>query len=83
MDSQTMLDIAGVPAEARLWDTNTWMLANIIDSIKELDWHTVAAYSKNKPRPPKPFYRPKVKTERAVAKKVWPGKTIIDKGGKK
>lgn len=78
-DSETYLDIAKVPREAREWDANTWLLANVIDMLQAVDWHLVAANSKRPPHPPKPFPRPELKVKH-TKKKMWPGKTIIDKG---
>lgn len=79
-DSETLNDIGKIPREARAWNFNTYMLANIFDAVMALDWHTVAAHSKNKPQPPKPFPRPKLRTAPVAKKKmVWPGKTIVDR----
>lgn len=75
-DSETISDIAEVPREARNWNGQMWMLANVIDALQAVDWHLVAAFSKHKPQPPKPFQRPQHK--KPVRKKnVWPGKTIV------
>lgn len=81
-DSETANDIHEVPREARAWNVNTWMLANIIDAVTHLDWVTIAANSKHAPRPPKPFYRPSTKKVIKSKKAMWPGKTIVDRGGK-
>lgn len=80
VDSETLNDIAGVPREARIWDVNTWMLANVIDGLASVSWHVIAANSKNKPKPPKPYPRPETKKKVKNTKPIWPGKTIIDKG---
>ncbi len=74
-DSETLADIVGVTREARNWDGKMHMLANIVDALQAVDWHLVAAFSKNKPKPPKPFKRPKVVRE--TTKTVWPGKTVV------
>lgn len=78
-DSQTINDINEVPRMTREWNVNTWMLANVIDALQAVDWHIIAANSKRTPKPPKPFPRPETK-KRIVSKKMWPGKTIVDKG---
>lgn len=78
--SHTNWEIADVPEEARLWDINTYMLANLIDAIMALDWHFISANSRRAPRPPKPFDRPKTKKVEKKKKGFWPGKTIMDKG---
>lgn len=80
-NSQTRLDMAGISEEARPWDINTYMLANVIDILLALDWHTVAAHSKSAPKPPKPFPRPDVNSK-PKTKPRWPGKTIVSKGVK-
>lgn len=82
LDSITKQDIAEIPEEARVWNTNTYMLANIVDGINMLGWYTIAANTKNKPRPPKPYPRPKTQKEAPKKKAIWPGKTIVDKGVK-
>lgn len=82
-DSETLNDLAGVPRETRAWNVNTWMLANVLDAISHLDWVTIAAHSKNAPRPPKTYTRPPIKKVERKTKKVnWPGRTIVDKGAK-
>ncbi len=80
LDSETLNDIAEVPREARIWDVNTWMLANIIDGLQSVSWHIIATNSRNKPRPPKPYPRPETSKKKVKTKAKWPGKTIIDKG---
>jgi hypothetical protein len=75
-DSETLRDIGEVPWEGRQWSSDTFMLANIVDSLQAVDWHLVAAHSKNTPKPPKPFPRPQT-AKKTPAKKNWPGKTIV------
>lgn len=77
----TSWDIAETPPEARIWNINTYMLANVIDAIQGMDWHLIAANSKRPPKPPKPFKRPetKKKINTPKPKGFWPGKTIVDK----
>ena len=73
-DSETLNDIGGIQREARDWSGEMYMLANVIDGLQAVDWHIIAAHSKNKPKPPKPFKRPKaIQTPK---KAMWPGKTI-------
>lgn len=79
-DSETHFDIAETPQEARYWNINTYMLANIFDVINAVDWHIIAANSKHPPRPPKPLKRPELQKKEPKPKKFWPGKTIVDKG---
>jgi hypothetical protein len=76
----TNWEIAEVPLEARVWDSNTYMLANILDAVKANGWYIVAANSKRPPKPPKPFKRPEIKKKKPAQKGFWPGKTIVDKG---
>lgn len=83
VDSETVNDIAGVPRETRSWNVNTWMLANILDAVTHLDWVTIASNSKRAPKPPKPFQRPPTKKVVKTKKTIWPGRTIVDKGGAK
>lgn len=78
-NSELVREVAKLGQEARDWDTNTYMLANILDVMLALDWHTVSAHSKNKPKPPKPFPRPTPKVTQTKMKPVWPGKTIVDR----
>jgi hypothetical protein len=80
IDSETLNDIAEVSREARAWNVNTWMLANILDAVAHLDWVTIASNSRNTPRPPKPFDRPAMKKIVKSKKAMWPGKTIVDRG---
>ena len=40
------------------WSTESYLLANLIDSVNQLVWVNVAAHSKSKPKPPKPIDRP-------------------------
>jgi hypothetical protein len=81
-NSDVHFEINETPAEARIWTPDTYMLANLIDIMNAVDWHIIAANSKNPPRPPKPFKRPETtKTSKLEKPKgYWPGKTIIDKG---
>lgn len=80
--SETLSDIGEITREERTWNPEMYMLANIIDSVQALDWHFVAANSKNTPKPPERIKRPEGKTRQVTKKKLWPGKTIVDKGGK-
>jgi hypothetical protein len=75
-DSETKQDFAGVQREAREWNVNTWMLANIADILMAIDWHTISAYSKQTPPKPKAIPRPTM-FQREKKKAVWPGKTIV------
>lgn len=81
-NSEVYYDIEEVPQDARHWDINTYVLTNIADILNALDWHFVAANSKNTPRPPKPLPRPKLKKVEKKPKGYWPGKTIVDRGDK-
>lgn len=74
--SETLADIAGIEREARNWSNELHMLANAVDALQAVDWHIVAAFSKNKPAPPKPLKRPALKKKNNTAK-LWPGKTIV------
>lgn len=80
--SETMMDIAEIQKEARVWDPNTYMLANIYDAITHLDWVTVSVNSKHAQRPPKVYPRPELKKIVKTKRNMWPGKTIVDKGVK-
>lgn len=82
IDSETLNDLAEVPRASRVWDVNTYMLANVFDAIAHLDWVSVAKASKRAPRPPKAYPRPSLKkVEKQKQKKaIWPGKTIVDRG---
>lgn len=79
-NSETNYDIAETPSEARHWDINTYMIANLIDVTSALDWHFISANSKHPPKPPKPFKRPELKKKEIKPKGFWPGKTVVDKG---
>lgn len=83
VSSETVNDIAEVPREARYWDANTWMLANVYDAVAHLDWVTITAHSKHAKKPPKPFPRPETKKIVKTKKNIWPGRTIVDKGVKR
>lgn len=76
-NSEVHYDMAEVPRESRVWDINTYMLANVVDMLGVVDWRLVAVNSKRPPRKPKPIERPKLKKPK---KKAWLGKTIVDKG---
>lgn len=79
--SETMNDIYEVPRESRVWDANTWMLANVFDAIAHLDWVTIAINKRHgTPKPPKPIKRPEMKKIEKPKKALWPGKTIVDRG---
>lgn len=79
-NSQVAFELNNTPPEGRLWDVNTYMLANIYDILAALDWHFIAANSKHTPKPPKPLKRPGSEPAKKTKKNVWPGKTIIDRG---
>lgn len=79
-NSEVHFEINDTPEEARFWDIDTYMLANIFDIINALDWHTIAANTKHPPKPPKPIKRPNLKRPEKKAKGFWPGRTIVDKG---
>lgn len=81
INSETLCDIGELSREQRTWSPEMYMIANVIDCIQALDWHFVAANSKNKPKPPKPYPRPEG-VQRKTTKKLWPGKTIVDRGVK-
>lgn len=80
LESETKQDLAGIERDARLWDKNTWMLANILDGVNSTTYAIIAANSKNKPRPPKPYERPEL-IKKKKTKPLYLGKTIVDKGG--
>lgn len=80
--SQTLSDIADMSNEERIWSPEMYMLANVVDAVQALDWHFIAANSRSTPRPPKRIDRPVGKTRNVTKKKVWPGKTIVDRGTK-
>jgi hypothetical protein len=80
ISSETLNDIGEVPRASRAWNVNTWMLANVVDALGMVDWHIIAANSQRVPAPPKPFPRPEIKKQKPITKKLWPGKTIIDRG---
>lgn len=81
-NSETLNDIAEVPRESRVWDANTYMLANVFDAVAHLDWVTIAQASKHTPRPPKQFPRPVMKKIDKPKRAMWPGKTLVDRGVK-
>src|ERR1044072_145681 len=81
IDSETVNDMAEVPREARAWNVNTWMLANVVDGLQSVSWPIIAANSKRAPKPPKAYPRPAIKKIVKTKKNIWPGRTIIvDKG---
>jgi hypothetical protein len=80
-NSETYSEINETPLEARIWDVNTYMLANVIDTLEAIDYHFISSKKKNPGKPPKPFKRPGLKAQ-PKKKMVWPGKTIVDRGGK-
>lgn len=47
------------------WDTDRYLLAQLIDSVRENTWAFVAANSKKRPKQPQPIPRP----EKNVTKK--------------
>jgi hypothetical protein len=59
-DSATAASMRGGP-EFRGWDNTVYMLANVVDAIRENTYVFVAANSKRKPKPPKPVDRPTAK----------------------
>lgn len=79
--SETISELGGLSREEKNWSPDMYLLANVIDCIQALDWHFIAANSRNKPRPPKPYPRPQGNRQ-VTKKKLWPGKTILDKGSK-
>lgn len=80
--SETLSDIGELSRAERTWSPEMYMLANVIDCIQALDWHFIAANSKSTPKPPERVKRPEGKARQVTKKKMWPGKTIVDKGGK-
>ena len=65
-----------MPDEARLWTVDTYMQANILDSLAWIQWSIAAANSKHPPRKPKPVDRPKLTRPKPGKKAKWAGKTI-------
>lgn len=63
LDSATVASIRGGP-QFRGWDNSVYMLANVVDAIKENTYAFVAANSKRKPQKPKPVERPAAKKKR-------------------
>lgn len=78
-ECETFYDIEEITKEARQWNVDTYMLANLFDVMNAVDYHIIASNSKNPPKPPKPIQRPKLKVEKK-SPKLWPGKTIVEKG---
>jgi hypothetical protein len=75
-DSLTNQEIGDMPDEARLWDVNTYMQANILDQLAWIQWSIAASNSKHPPRKPKPIARPKLTNKRPEKKARWVGKTV-------
>lgn len=65
-DSATTAAIQGGD-QFRGWDGQMYMLANIVDAIKENTHVFVSANSKRRPQPPKPMPRPTTKTAEPMA----------------
>lgn len=57
LDSATVASIRG-GVEFKGWDNHLYMLANLVDAVKENTYVFVAANAKRKPKPPKPIDRP-------------------------
>lgn len=59
------------------WGHELYMLANILDAIRENTYAFVASNSKRKPKPPEPFERPAVKQKKktsvfaSMARAAW------------
>lgn len=79
-DSETSYDMNNVPSEARTWGVDTYMLANVIDMLRVVDWRLIAVNSKRPPSPPKPIKRPKMSEVKKTSRNFWKGKTIVDNG---
>lgn len=60
LDSATNASIQGGD-QFRGWDGQMYMLANIVDAVKENTHVFVSAHSKRRPQPPKPMPRPATK----------------------
>lgn len=60
LDSATSASLRGGD-EFREWDGQMYMLANLIDAVKENTHVFVSANSKRKPKAPKPMPRPETK----------------------
>ena len=58
-DSATIAELRGGPQFAG-WDTDRYLTAQLIDSVRENTWVLIAANSKKKPKHPEPMPRPKV-----------------------
>jgi hypothetical protein len=57
VESRTVAAIQGGP-EFRSWTPDTYLLAAVIDAVRENTWAFVSANSKKKPKPPEPVKRP-------------------------
>lgn len=78
LDSETYAEINDMPIEARTWNPEVYMLANVVDAVMYTAWSVQAANSKRPPKKPKPITRPSL-TKKQPAKKRWPGKTIVQR----
>lgn len=63
-DSATSASMRGGP-EFRGWDNTVYMLANVVDAVRENTYTFVAANSKRKPKPPTPIDRPRVNRQKS------------------
>lgn len=63
LDSATVASIRG-GVEFKGWDNHLYMLANLVDAVKENTYVFVAANAKRKPKPPKPIDRPTAKQKK-------------------
>jgi hypothetical protein len=65
-ESATVAELRGGP-EFLGWGNDRYMMADLIDAIRELIYVQVASKSKKKPQPPKPYERPdtRVKTKKS------------------
>lgn len=63
--------------EHRGWDTQLYMMANLLDAVRENTYVLVAANSKRKPEAPKPFERPTTKTKTPEKKKLSPAQSVF------
>lgn len=57
--SATIAELRGGP-QFNGWDTDRYLLTQLIDSVRENTWVLIAANSKKKPKHPEPMPRPKV-----------------------
>lgn len=79
--SEVHYEINEIPQEARLWGINTYMLADVIDWLRIVEWRLIDVNSKHSPPPPKPMKRPELSAKKKK-KNVWQGPTIVDRGTK-